>query len=310
MKIIAAAFVCTSLFFTSCNSTKKMNIQNNELQKPLSGGLGASFDSQGHRGCRGLMPENTIPAMIYALGLGVVTLEMDVVFTKDKKAILSHEPFFNHEITTTAEGKFVSETEERSLNIYQLNYADVQKYDVGLKPHPRFPQQQKIKATKPLLADLFDSVINYMKLAKRPFPYFNIETKCLPVSDNIYHPEPKEFVDLLMQVIKVKGMEKQVCIQSFDFRALQYLHKNYSNITTVMLIDETDTISFEEQLKKLGFVANVYSPHYSLVTADLVKKCHANNMRIIPWTVNDKPTIEKLKKMGVDGIISDYPNLF
>src|SRR6187551_2069349 len=97
------------------------------------------FDKQGHRGCRGLMPENTIPAMLKAIDLGVTTLEMDVVFTKDKVAILSHEPFFNHDITTTPGGQFITQKEERTFNIFQLNLAETQKYDVGLKPNPRFP---------------------------------------------------------------------------------------------------------------------------------------------------------------------------
>jgi glycerophosphoryl diester phosphodiesterase len=248
--------------------------------------------------------------MLKALQLGVTTLEMDAVITKDKKVILSHEPFFNHEITTKPGGNYVTENEERSLNIFQMNYEEVKQYDVGMKPHPRFPGQQKMRAVKPLLADVFDSVRNYMKMAKRPYPFFNIETKTLPVSDNLYHPAPKEFVDLLMQVIKEKGMEQMVTIQSFDFRTLQYLHKNYPDIPTVMLIEDSDKNSFEAQLKKLGFTANVYSPHFSLVTDELVKKCHSNNMRIIPWTVNDKIEIDRLKQSGVDGIISDFPDLF
>jgi glycerophosphoryl diester phosphodiesterase len=310
MKILSALLVFTSAILIACTSIKKMNNENNNLQKPPSGGLGAFFDTQGHRGCRGLMPENTIPAMLNALGLGVTTLEMDAVITKDKKVILSHEPFFNHEITTKPGGNYVTENEERSLNIFQMNYEEVKQYDVGMKPHPRFPGQQNMKAVKPLLADVFDSVSNYMKMAKRPYPFFNIETKTLPVSDNLYHPGPNEFVDLLMQVIKEKGMEQHVTIQSFDFRTLQYLHKNYPDIPTVMLIEESDKTSFESQLKKLGFTANVYSPHFSLVTEELVKKCHSNNMRIIPWTVNDKIEIDRLKQSGVDGIISDYPDLF
>jgi glycerophosphoryl diester phosphodiesterase len=124
-------------------------------------GLGA-FDRQGHRGCRGLMPENTIPAMKTALDLGVTTLEMDIVFTKDKQAILSHEPFFNHEITTKPDGSLVTEAEEKSLNIYGMTYEEVKKYDVGMRPHPRFPRQQKLKTYKPLLSDLLDSVQQYM----------------------------------------------------------------------------------------------------------------------------------------------------
>ncbi len=293
----------------ACTSTKKVNNENNNGSNSDAANLTA-FDKQGHRGCRGLMPENTIPGMMHALDLGVITLEMDVVVTKDKKLVLSHEPFFNHEISTNPDGSLVKETEEKGLNIFKMNYEEVKNYDVGLRPHPRFTQQQKMKVYKPLLSDLFDSVKAYAKKSNKPLPYFNIETKSLPATDNLYHPEPAEFVELLVQQIKKAGMEKQVFIQSFDFRTLQYLHKNYPGIPTVMLIEDTDKISFEDQVKKLGFYANVYSPHYSLVTAALIEKCHQHNMRIIPWTVNDKATIEKLKALGVDGIISDYPDLF
>ena len=117
-----------------------------------------AFDIEGHRGCRGLMPENTIPAMIKALELGVTTLEMDAVITKDKQVILSHEPFFNHEITTLPNGKYVTEQEERNLNIYQMTFSQTQQYDVGLKPHPRFPNQRRLKATKPLLREIIENV--------------------------------------------------------------------------------------------------------------------------------------------------------
>jgi glycerophosphoryl diester phosphodiesterase len=286
----------------ACSDTKN-------VQKPPLEGFGV-FDKQGHRGSRGLMPENTWPAMKTALDLGVTTLEMDVVITKDKKVVLSHEPFFSHEITTKPDGSYVTEAEEKSLNIYQMNYDETKKYDVGMKPHPRFLQQQKLNVYKPLLSDVLDSVQQYMTTGKRPFPYFNIETKTSPASDNTYHPQPAEFVDLLMAVIKEKGVEDRVIIQSFDFRTLQYLHQKYSAIKTAMLIEDYDKRSLEDQLKALGFLPAIYSPAYELVTGDLVKKCHEQNIKVIPWTVNDKESIEKLKVMGVDGIITDYPNLF
>jgi glycerophosphoryl diester phosphodiesterase len=269
-----------------------------------------TIDTQGHRGCRGLMPENTVPAMITALDFGVTTLEMDVVITKDKQVVLSHEPFFNHEITTKPDGSTVTEAQEKALNIYQMTYEEVKKYDVGMKPHPRFPRQQKIKAIKPLLSDVVDSVNQRMITSRRPHPYYNIETKCLPIGDNLYHPAPAEFVELLMAVIKEKNIEDKVIIQSFDFRTLQYLHQKYPAIKTAMLIEDTDKRSLQQQLQALGFNPTIYSPHYSLVNKPLLEKCHQQNIKVIPWTVNDKSTIERMKALGVDGIISDYPDLF
>lgn len=256
------------------------------------------------------MPENTIPAMLYALDLHVTTLELDAVITKDKQVVVSHEPFFNHEISTKPNGEAVTEDEERGLNIFQMTYEEVKKFDVGLRPHPRFPQQKKIAAIKPLLRDLFDSVKVYMQSHDRPQPYFNIETKCLPIGDNIYHPKPAEFVELLMAVIKEKKLEERVIIQSFDFRTLQYLHQHYPHMKTAMLIEDDDKLGIEKQIEELGFQPTIYSPHYSLVNAELVSYCHSKKIKVIPWTVNTIGEIEQMKKLGVDGIISDYPNLF
>ena len=297
--------------FIACSSTQKNNTVNNEDQNKITDAKAlGDFDKQGHRGCRGLMPENTIPAMLNAIGLGVTTLEMDISISKDKKVFLSHEAFLNHEITTKPDGGFIDEKNEKSFNMYQMNYADIIKYDVGMKPHPRFPDQQKMKAVKPLLSDVFKAIKEYMMTARRPFPFYNIETKCLPETDGKYHPAPAEFIELLMKEIKENQMEDQVIIQSFDFRTLQYLHKNYPKIKTAMLVEADNKNSFRKQIKDIGFTPDIYSPEFTLVIPDLIKDCHDLNMKIIPWTVNDKKKINELKKMGVDGIITDYPNLF
>lgn len=270
----------------------------------------APFDKEGHRGCRGLMPENTIPAMLKAVDLGVTTLEMDAVITKDNQVILSHEPFFNHDITTKSDGSFIAEGEERNYNIYNMTYAETQTFDVGLKSHPRFPAQQKIAATKPLLADVIDSVEHYVQLRKLPPVAYNIETKSKPATDNLFHPAPDEFVRLLLQVILQKGIAGRVIIQSFDRRTLQIIHRQYPQIKTSLLIEDYDKKPFAEQLRMLGFTPTIYSPHYALVNAALVKSCHQSGVQLLPWTMNDKKEIEDLKKLGVDGVITDYPDLF
>ena len=269
------------------------------------------FDLQGHRGCRGLMPENTVAGMLKALDMGVTTLEMDVVVTKDKKVVLSHEPWMEKEITTKPDGSYVTTTAEAmALNIYNMNYEEVKKYDVGLKPHPRFPQQAKLKAYKPLLSELIDSVTEYMKTRRKPFPFYNIEIKSLPAGDNRFHPLPAEFVELIMAVIKEKGVEDMVIIQSFDTRSLIYLHEKYPSIKTSLLIEDSEDKDFETQLKSLGFIPTIYSPNQTMVDETVVKQCHEKGMKIIPWTVNDKKQIKKFMKMGVDGMITDYPDLF
>lgn len=269
-----------------------------------------NIDKQGHRGCRGLMPENTIPGFLKAIDFGVNTLEMDVVFTQDNQVILSHEPFFNHEITTLPNGEFVLEANEKSLNIYKMTFTEVLKYDVGIKAHPRFPQQLKIKTQKPLLSQLIDTVEKYAKTKKHQALYYNIETKTTPKTDGIFHPNPKEFVDLLMAVIIEKKIEKRVIIQSFDIRTLQYLHRIHPEIKTALLIENFDKKEFSQQITDLGFLPTIYSPAYELVTQQLVDVCKVKKIKLITWTVNDIDNINKLIKMGVDGIISDYPNLF
>ena len=269
-----------------------------------------TFDKQGHRGCRGLMPENTIPAFKKAIELGVTTLEMDAVITKDKKVILSHEPFFNHEISTLPDGSFINENEETSFNIYEMTYKQTTQFDVGSKPHPRFPQQKKIKTHKPLLVDVIDFAEEFTKEIAVASIQYNIETKCLPSTDDIFHPKPPEFIELLMDVILQKKIESRVIIQSFDIRTLKYLHENYPEIRTSLLFEPPSDKSLQEQLNELGFVPTVYSPDYTIVATELVDQCEKLHMQLLPWTVNNIDKIQELKRMGVDGIISDYPDLF
>lgn len=292
-------------FFSCYNNRTATGKQNNTpLQKSMQ------FDKQGHRGCRGLMPENTIAAMYKAIDLGVTTLEMDVVVTADSQILISHEPWMGHEIATKPNGTYVSEKEEKSLNIYRMSYTETTRYDVGLKPHPRFPRQQKIKAIKPLLTDLIDSVKAYCRQKSKPVPFFNIETKCLPVGDGLYHPKPELFTELLMKALRDKQITERIIIQSFDFRTLQYLRKTYPAVPVAILIEDFDKRTPDQLLAALGFTPEFWSPHFSLVNPELVAYCHARNIKLVPWTVNEPEQITRLKALGVDGIITDYPDLF
>lgn len=272
--------------------------------EPLEG-----FDKQGHRGCRGIMPENTIPAMIKAIDLGVKTLEMDIAFSADHQAVLSHEPFFSSDITTKPDGSFINAEEEKSFNLYRMNYEEIKKYDVGTKPHPRFTQQVKMNAYKPMLAELIDSVEQYTQKNKLHPVYYNIETKTTPATDNVYHPAPPEFIDRLMLVIDQKKIRERVIIQSFDIRTLQYLHLKYPDVNTSLLIELAEMITVHNKINKLGFSPDIVSPEYHMVTSSLISDLHKEKIKIIPWTVNDPGAINNFKALGVDGIISDYPGL-
>ncbi|WP_214226884.1 glycerophosphodiester phosphodiesterase family protein [Pedobacter sp. B4-66] len=270
--------------------------------------MAQKFDLQGNRGARGIMPENTVRGMLSALDLGVNTLNMNVVISKDKKVVLSQEPYFNFEISTRPDGKPITLKDQKSYNMYKMDYADIKKFDVGSKVHSRFPYQAKISAYKPLLEETIDSVESYVKKNKLAKPNFSIETKTIPKGDNEFHPEPAEFVDLIMEVVIRKKITKRVTIQSFDIRTLQYLHENYPKVKTALLIDEK--IDFETNVADLGFMPTVYSPYSVLVGKGLVERCHKAGVKIIPWTVNSVKDMKYLIGLAVDGIVTDYPNIY
>jgi glycerophosphoryl diester phosphodiesterase len=267
------------------------------------------MDYQAHRGGRGLMPENTIPAMLAVMdNEKVTTLEMDVAITKDKQVVVSHDPVLNPIITTKPDGSFIKANEVNQYIIYQMNYDQLQKFDVGLKPHPGFTSQKKLAAAIPTLASLIDSVELKSKNIGRKMLY-NIEIKSVDGKDIIEHPVPDVFVDLVVNLIKQKRVVERTSIQSFDLRPLRVLHDKYPAIKTSYLVFGADCGNVEKQIALLGFQPTIYSPEYKYVTKETVDYCHAHNMKIIPWTVNTKKEIDALIAIGVDGIITDYPNL-
>lgn len=270
--------------------------------------MAQKFDLQGNRGARGIMPENTIPSMLKALDLGVNTLLMNTVISKDRMVVLSQEPYFNSEISLKPNGKPISLEEQKKFNIFKMNYAEVRKYDVGSKLHSRFPGQQKYKAHKPLLEETIDSVEAYVKLNRLAKPNYSIETKMIPKGDLEFQPEPGEFVELIMDIVKKKKLQKRVTIQSFDIRTLQYLHDHYPKIKTALMIDEKE--DFENNIAALGFKPTVYSPYSVLVGKGLVDRCHEAGVKIIPWTVNSTKDMRYLINLGVDGLVTDYPNVY
>ena len=265
-----------------------------------------AMDVQGHRGCRGLLPENTIPAFLKALDIGVTTLELDCVISADSQVVVSHEPFFNHEISRTPEGEDISEETERSHNLFEKTLEEIRQYDVGLRPHPRFPTQEKIAVAKPSLAKVIEEAESYAASNGRPAPFYNIETKTTPAGDNSFHPEPEAFVDLLMGVINEAGITERVFIQSFDVRTLQVMKEKYPGVKLVLLVENEEGL--QANLDKLGFVPEVYSPWFKFVDEALVKETHQKGMQLIPWTLNENEEIQRAIDLGVDGIISDYPD--
>jgi glycerophosphoryl diester phosphodiesterase len=268
----------------------------------------ATLDRQGHRGCRGLMPENTIPAMRRALDLGVTTLEMDLSISQDGQVLLSHDPTMNPDFVLTPAGQPIPKGEQEKHRLYQLPYAEIRRYDVGSGGNPKFARQQKMPVYKPLLAEVIDSVEAYVRLKKLPAPQYNIETKTSPAGDGTLHPAPAEFVARVLAVLRPRNLGPRLIIQSFDPRTLELVHQAEPGWRTALLVENPDGLA--ANLRRLTFRPSIYSPHFRLVTAALVQEAHAQGLRLIPWTVNSAAEMQRLVGLGVDGIITDYPDLF
>jgi len=260
----------------------------------------------GHRGCRGLMPENTIPAFLKAIDEGAVWLELDVVISRDNQVVISHEHYMNFAICLDSTGNPIQKDQQTGFNIYQMTMDQIRKFDCGSLTYPNFPEQVKMKATKPLFTEMIDAVENYVKQHNLPPVGYNIEIKCSPEGDNIFHPEPARMVDLVMAVIKEKGIADRSFIQSFDIRPLQYMHSVQPDMRTGLLIQNVKTM--QQNLKDLGYTPTYYNPYHILITKKLIRKLHKNGIRICAWTVNKEKDIRKMIGLGVDGIITDYPN--
>jgi glycerophosphoryl diester phosphodiesterase len=264
------------------------------------------LDIQGHRGCRGLLPENSIPAFLMALDSGATTLEMDVVISKDRQVVVSHEPWMSAEICLTPEKKPVAAAQEKQYNLYQMTYEEIKRWDCGSKGNARFPEQQKMAVAKPLLKEVILAAEQHIRDRMSYEADYNIEIKSTPAGDNKAHPDPAAFSDLVFQVIDAHLPWNRVVIQSFDFRVLKYWHEKYPHVRLAALVYNNKTM--DENVSELGFTPAIYSPYFKLVTAEVVAGCQSAGMRIIPWTANEEAEIADLIKWRVDGIISDYPN--
>lgn len=265
------------------------------------------FNWQGHRGCRGLMPENSLPAFEKALELGVSTLEIDVVISKDNEVVVSHDPWMSPQICISPDGERLSGQYSEMPNIFHLTYEEISHYDCGSSGNPNYPEQKKLRVHKPRLIDVFIMAEKYCKDNRRNEVYYNIEIKAREEWDDIYHPSYWNFCDLVYKTIDAYVPWNRVNIQSFDHRVLSYFHKAYPNVRLAVLEEFDDEP--ERVIHKLGFTPDLYSPNYRLLKPKKVEWLHENGMLVIPWTVNTLKDMKDLIEMGVDGIITDYPNL-
>ena len=265
-----------------------------------------AFDLQGHRGARGLAPENTVPAFRRALALGVTTLEMDVVLAGDGTVVVSHEPWMAADKCRTPDGARIPAADERAHNLYQMAYDDIAAYDCGSLRLDDFPEQTPTPAPKPRLRDVLRTAEAYVRAHERPPVFYNIEIKSREEWEGTFQPAPASMTAAVLDVVTAAGVAPRTTLQSFDPRVLEAVHRAGAPVRTSMLVWQPGGL--DEHLSALSFVPDIYSPSASLVDAALVDAAHARGLQLIPWTVNDVDAMTALIRLGVDGLITDYPD--
>lgn len=266
--------------------------------------IACAFDLQGHRGARGLAPENTLPAFAAALAVGVSTLELDTGVTKDGVVVIHHDRRLNPDVARGPDGRWV---EAPAPLIRELRFKELQRYDVGrLRPGSPYAQlfhdQQPADGARiPRLADLFDLVKKSGNEAVR----FNIETKLSPQAPEETLP-PLEFARALVAELRKAGMEARSSIQSFDWRALQVVEREAPEIATVYLTGRRGAESQPKAVHAAG--GRIWSPNHEAMDSAAMVEARTLGLKVIPWTVNDPAAIERALDLGVDGLISDYPD--
>ncbi len=256
-------------------------------------------DVHGHRGARGLYPENSIPGFLYAASIGVDYLELDVVISADGSVIVSHDPVVLPSICDTGDT-------ESEVRIYAIDYDSLMTYDCGSGGNMRFPDQKKMAVYKPKLSSVFEDVARYCDRENLPQPRYNIEPKSTPEGDGLYHPEIDVFANKVMGVVDAAGLRDRIILQSFDVRMLNYVGDHYPDVKLALLVDSGESI--EDKLAALIQKPSVISPYFRLLDRDKVMMLQSRNFEVVPWTVNSPEDIAAIRQMGVDGIISDYPD--
>ncbi|HWY37701.1 MAG TPA: glycerophosphodiester phosphodiesterase family protein, partial [Bacteroidia bacterium] len=261
----------------------------------------------GHRGARGHFPENTIISFIEAVKTGVDAIEMDVVISEDIQVVVSHEAWMNDVFCTRPDGKEVEKNSREKYNLFKMHYAEIVKYDCGKRGNAHFPLQAAIPAYKPLLGEVINKVDTFTRQNNLPPVKYNIEIKTEgPEGDDVFNPRPKQFAELVYNEVKKHTLTDRCNLQSFDVRILQEIKKINPQAEMALLVENED--GFEGNMNRLGFVPDTYSPDLYLVNHNLVQKVKDKGMRLIPWTVNEEKDMQRLLALGVDGIITDYPD--
>ncbi|MEO8066329.1 MAG: glycerophosphodiester phosphodiesterase family protein [Flavobacteriales bacterium] len=263
-------------------------------------------DVHGHRGCRGLLPENTIPAFLRATELGCDRLELDVVVNADGAVVVSHEPWMEHRICLDPVGQRISAAQERDHNIYRMSTADLLRYDCGSLQHPDFPQQRNGPTHKPLLQEVVIAVRSCAERLGIPEPGFTVEIKSEPELYGTHQPQPVAFASFVIEDLRLTGIQSTCIVQSFDPEVLKAIRSLSPDPAIALLVD--NSASLEVNLARLSFTPEIYSPRYKRIDEKLLRELRDRNIGIAAWTVNGEADMQRMIALGVDGIITDYPD--
>jgi glycerophosphoryl diester phosphodiesterase len=283
-----------------------------------------AFDLQGHRGARGLAPENTLIGFRTALTHGVTTLETDLGVTRDDVVVLSHDRRLNPDIVRNADGKWI---DGPGPTIRSLSLSELKRYDVGrLNPASRYAQQ--FPEQKPADGERVPTLAALFGLAG-PDVRFNIETKIDPTKPD-ETVDPATFARLAIEAVRAAKVEQRTTLQSFDWRTLIEARRLAPEIETVCLTIETSNtdnvgrnagrpspwLGGLELAQHGGSLARLvqaagcrtWSPFWRNVTAENIVESQALGLKVVPWTVNAPADVGRLIDLKVDGLITDYPD--
>jgi glycerophosphoryl diester phosphodiesterase len=257
-----------------------------------------AIEIHGHRGCRGLMPENSIPGFIMAAEVGAQTLEMDVVLSGDNEVVVSHEPWFNRDICLDSSGNRFNE----KTGLLTMSLSEIRNCDCGSLGNPKFPSQQKMAIAKPALWEVFAVTEHMLSIDSLRLNY-NIEIK---YEENEFFPDRFMLVGRVMEEISKAGVADRTTIQSFDPMILEIVKSVDPEIRLSFLVEDLDDVT--QTLEKLTFKPFAVSPEYNALTPEKVEQLHEAGIECLPWTVNDPAAMSDMINMNVDGIITDYPD--
>lgn len=261
----------------------------------------------GHRGCRGYYPENTIRGFLHAVGMNIDAIEMDVVISKDHQVVVSHEPFMHRKKCLWPTLQAITKEQELGLGLYQMHYHQIKDFDCGLLSHPNFPLLHTGAAHKPLLSEVIKAVELEIQLAEKKTITYNIEIKSEPDAVGKSQPDYITFVDLVLSEIINFKIENRVIIQSFDKEILKTLRRRNKDIKISLLIE--DNTAPDIHINDLGFLPHILASDYNFLTADKVMQLHAKQIKVFAFTVNKLSDIQQMLAIGVDAIITDYPDI-